>query len=640
MRRVFLLGACTAALSLAQVPDPGQQQPDTAPGATIHLARVPAAIRPYMPATTPPIHLHNSSRLYGLIRAGNLYLTVADALALAIENNLNLEIARYGPLNADSSLERAKAGGPLRGVLPGVGQIASVDAGVGVNGVIAAAGLSNGGSGGGGVGGNGGATVQQIGAVVPNFDPTLQNVTSFSHITTPEANTVISQTDSLVQSAHTYNTQLTQGFMTGGTVSLREYQQTFGENSPSDFINPSSAARMDVIIKQPLLQGFGVGLNDRTIRVSRINTTAAREVFRSQLLDLCASVLNLYYTLAAANDELRARQHALEIAQKFYQDTRKEIEAAAIPGIQLPPAAAEVSQRRQELQIAVSNVRQQEVLMKEAISHTEDPSLESAGIVLVDRIEVPESDVIPPLRELVNTAMEKRPDVAVSKFRDQTDEINLAGTTNPLLPSLTTQFWTYNRGVAGAGVPGAAPNPYFEGGYGRAFQQLFQHDFSNYLGTVSLSIPIGNRSAQADYGIEQLQHRQSEVSSQKDTNNIVVDVAARVTALRQAHAHYDTARQTRALQEELLESDQQHFLSGGKAVTFATLMADQRALVIAQISEVNAAAAYAHARVSLDQTLGETLEKNNISLEEGLSGRMERQSQLPDVLDPGKRPNR
>jgi outer membrane protein TolC len=475
--------------------------------------------------------------------------------------------------------------------------------------------------------------------VVPNFDPTLQNVTTFSHATTPETYVNAYGSTSLVATAHTYNTQFTQGLITGGSIAYREYQQTFGENAPGDFVNPSSEARMDLIIKQPLLQGFGVGLNNRTIRVSSINVTASREVFRGQLLDLAASVLNLYYTLAAAGDELKARQRALEIAQKFYEDTRKEIASEAIPGIQLPPAAAEVSTRRQELQIAQANVRQQEVLMKEAISHTEDPTLEAAGIVLVDRIQIPDTDDLPPLRRLVTTAMEKRPDVAVSKYRDQTDDINLAGTTNQLLPTLNTQFQTYNRGVAGVGhdVDGLPPNAYFVGGYGRAFQQLFQHDFSNYTGYTYISIPIGNRGSQADYGIAQLQHRQSEVTSQRDINTIVVDVAASATRVRQARAHYDTARDARLLQEQLLAADQEHFVSGGRTITFQMLMADQRALVNAQISEVSALSAYAHARTSLDQTLGETLEKNNISLDEGLNGHVERQSQIPDVLDVGKR---
>ena len=628
MRRVLLMAICAGSMVRAQIQD--QTQP-----VGIQLAHVPGLIRPYMPVHTPPIRLLNSSRMHALMRAGNLYLTVSDALALAIENNLNLEIDRYGPLLADAALERAKAGGPLRGVLSGTSQVASVDSGVGVNGVIQAAGLSGGGSGSGGVGGNGGATVQQIGIAVPNFDPALQNATSFSHITNLEPNPFVAETYSLVQSNHVYSTQLTEGLMTGGSFAYREYQQGFGENAAGDFVNPVSAARMDLIFQQPLLQGFGISLNNRTIRVSRINTTAAREVFRGQVLDLCASVLNLYYTLEAATEELKARQRSLEIAQKFVEDTRKEIAAEAIPAIQLPPAEAELSSRRQELQIAQSNVRQQEVLLKEAISHTEDPALEAAGIVLVDRIEVPDTDDLRPLRELVTTAMAKRPDVAVSKYRDQTDDINLAGTTNPLLPTLSTQFQTYDRGVGGVGhvVGGTPPNPDFVGGYGRAFQQVLQHDFANYIGTVRFAIPIGNRFNQADYGIAQLQHRQSEVTSQRDINTIVVDVAARVAALRQAHAHYDTARQTRELQEQLLAADQQHFLSGGKNATFQMLMADQRSLVNAQISEVNARATYAHARTSLDQTLGETLEKNNITLDEGLNGRMERQSQIPDVLD-------
>ena len=624
MRRALLAIVCLGSLLQAQTQSVSVEPP-----------HVPAMIRPYMAPTVPPVRLHNSSRLSGLIRAGNLYLTVADALALAIENNLNLEIQRYGPLLADSALERAKAGGPLRGVPAGNSQISSVNSGVGVNGTIASAGLSGGGNGNGGSGGNGGATIQQVGAVVPNFDSAFQNTSSFSHLSTPEANTTVAQTEVLVQSAHTYNNAYTQGLLTGGQVQYLEFQQTFGENAPGDFVNPSSSVRMDLIVRQPLTQGFGMRLNDRTIRIARINTTAAREQFRAQLLDLTASVLNLYYGLVAANDEWKSRQRALEIAQKFLSDTNKEIAAQAIPPIQRPRAEAEVSQRSQELLIAQATVRQQEILLKEAISHTADPTLESAGIVLVYRIQVPDTDDLPSLRELMNTAMAKRPDVAVSRFRDQTAAIDLVGTTNPLLPPVNVTLRTYNRGTGGEGhvVDGAAPNGKFVGGYGTAFQQTLSRDFPNELFQIGASASIGNRSAQADYGIAQLQYRQSQVSSQRDLNAIVVDVSARVAALRQAHTRYDAARDTRLLQEQLLAADQQRFTSGGGNTTFDNVMADERALVTAQISEVNARATYALARTALDHTLGETLEKNNITLDEGLNGRVERQSQIPDVLE-------
>lgn len=628
--RSLLKTAAGVALAL---PCLAQNQP-----ATVESAPLPSVIRPYVAPTVAPVRLHNSSRLDSLIRAGNLYLTVQDALALAIENNLNLEIDRYGPWLADSALERSKAGGPNRGVPSGSSQISSVDTGVGVNGTVASAGLGGGGGGGGGGSNGGGATIQQVGTIVPNYDPTLQSTTNFSHITQPQSTLVVSQTSALVQSQRTYNSVYSQGLITGGQIQFRDYQQHFRENAPGDFVNPVAATHMDITVKQPLLQGFGIGLNNRTIRISQINVTAAREQFRSQMLDLVASVLNLYWNLVAANEELKARQQALEITQKFFDDTKKEIAAEAIPAIQLPRAQAELATSRQDLLIAQANVRQQEILLKEALSHTEDPILEAASIVTMDRIEIPDADDLPPLRQLVATALTKRPDVAVTKYRAQTDQINLAGTANPLLPTSNLTLLSYDRGVSGEGhtVNGAPPNPYFVGGLGSAAAQVLRHDFPNNQATITFNASLGNRAAQGDYAIDQLQYRQSQVSSQRDTNAIVVDVAAHMSALAQAHARYNAARETSALQRQLLEADQQRFTSGAVSTTFDTIMSDQRALVSARISEANARATYARARISLDQVLGETLERNHISLEEGLNGHVERQSQIPAVPDSAK----
>jgi outer membrane protein TolC len=513
-----------------------------------------------------------------------------------------------------------------------------VDNGVGVNGTVASAGLGNGGGGGGGGGNGGGATIQQVGTIVPNYDPTLQSTSNFSHITQPQTTLVVSQTAALVQSQRTYNSVYSQGLITGGQIQFRDYQQHFAENSPADFVNPVAATHMDITVRQPLLQGFGIGLNNRTIRISQINVTAAREQFRSQMLDLVSSVLNLYWNLVAANAELKARQQALEITQKFFDDTKKEIAAQAIPAIQLPRAQAELATRGQDLRIAEANVLQQEILLKEALSHSEDPALEAASIIAMDHIEVPDTDDLPPLRKLVETALAKRPDVAVTKYRQQTDEINLAGTANPLLPTSNLTLLSYDRGVAGAGhvVNGEPPNPYFVGGLGSATAQVFRHDFPNNQATITFNAQLGNRAAQGDYAIDQLQFRQSQVTGQRDTNAIVVDVSARMSALLQAHTRYNAARDTTALQQELLQADQHRFASGGMATTFDTLMADQRALVAARISEADALAAYGHARVSFDQVLGETLERYNITLDEGLNGHVERQSQIPAVLGPGK----
>jgi outer membrane protein TolC len=291
-----------------------------------------------------------------------------------------------------------------------------------------------------------------------------------------------------------------------------------------------------------------------------------------------------------------------------------------MPRVELPRAQAEAASRRQDAIVAQYNVRQREGLLKDAITRTVDPEIEAAEIVTLDRIEVPETEDFPPLRQLVATAMEKRPDVAVAKFRDQTQEISLAGTENPLLPNLTLQLQTYNRGAAG--TPQFQPNPYFVGGYGTALAQIFRRNFPNETASIGLSIPVGNRQAQGDYGIDQLQYRQSQVSSQRDTNQIVVDISNQLSALRQSRARYSAARQTRILQEELLASERKKFSYG--ISTFNDIIIDQRVLVTAQISEVNASITYARARVSLDQVLGETLERNHVSLDEGLTGQVRR----------------
>jgi outer membrane protein TolC len=286
--------------------------------------------------------------------------------------------------------------------------------------------------------------------------------------------------------------------------------------------------------------------------------------------------------------------------------------------------------------VAEANLRLGENALKELLVRTPDAAVEAAAVVPLDRIEMPESDKLPPLRQLVAVAMANRPDVIVAKLRDQTSEMALPGTENPLMPNMQVSGQTYNRGVAGTpqASSGDEPNPYFVGGYGTALGQVLRRNFPSYSGAVSISASLGNRTAQGDYGIDQLQYRQSQLSGQRDTNAIVVDISARMSALRQARARHSAAVDTRTLQEKLLEADREKFSSG--IATFNDIINDQRALVAAQISEVNALAAYAHARVSLDQTLGKTLERNHVSLDEGLSGRVAAEAKAPAVAEEAK----
>jgi outer membrane protein len=617
----------TALLSLTLVPLAAQERP------FIERPSVPLPLRSYLAPSVPPIRLGNSSRLESLLRAGNLYLTVQDALALAIENDLNLEIDRYGPLLAQSAYERAQAGGAFRGASNPSTSVNVIDQGLGVNGSLAAGGLLTS-SGGGQSGGGGGAVIQQVGQVSPVLDPILQNTSVFEHLTYPEPSLLVAGTPVLIQSVRNYSTNVTQGLLTGGGVQFFDSEQYLKESSPLDSLNPARGPYMGAVFYHSLLQGFGTKVNDRTIRITRLNITASREQFRSQLVDLCANVLHLYWDLVSARDELQVRRQAVEITQKFYDDTRYEISLGAMAPFELIRAEAELATRRQDVLVGQDTVEQRAIALKQLLSHAEDPALENAQIIPLDPIEVPEQDNLPPFRELLTMAMAKRPDVAVSNYRDQTDEINLIGTANPLLPSLTGYAFTYDRGAAGTPqASGGGAAPYFVGGYGTALGQIFRRNFPNNGAGANFSVPLRNSYAQGDFGYDQLRFQQSQLRGQKDKNQIAVDIANQTNALRQARAHYDVARNTRVLQQQLLDADQKRATG---VATFNTLMVDRRALIAAEVSVTSALAAYAHARVSLDQVLGETLERNEVTVEEGFSGRANYKSRPPEeVAVPG-----
>ncbi|MGH9665324.1 MAG: TolC family protein, partial [Bryobacteraceae bacterium] len=337
------------------------------PHIEVERPHTPIFFRTYQGTTVPPIELRNSGRMHSMLRAGRLYLTVQDAIALAIENNLDLEVDRYGPLAAEWQLRRQQAGGPLRGVTGGNSLINQVTSGQGVQGSLQAAGLTNN-QGGSNNGGAGGAIISQIGPVTPNLDPVLQNTSLYSHVTTPQPNTVLSQTAALIDTHHIFNTLLQQGLLSGGYVQVTANESYLQQNAPTNLLNPSVAPVVQVLVRQNFLQGFGVGLNSRYIRVAEKNIGLAQETFRSQLLNLVVRTLNLYWDLVTDNDDLKARQRTLDIAQKFYDDTRQKISIGVVAKVEIYRAEGELQTRKRELAISQAAVRQQENSLKDAIS--------------------------------------------------------------------------------------------------------------------------------------------------------------------------------------------------------------------------------------------------------------------------------
>ncbi len=594
-------------------------------------------VRPYLPADVPPVQLKNSGRLSDLIRAGILYLTAQDAIALALENNIDLEIDRYNPFALQWQVERAEAGGALPGVPGGASQAGSVANGQGVAGSQASAGVNSGG-GGGSAGGVGNATVSQIGPVTQTLDPSFQQTTTFSHRTAPQPNSTQSNTSVLITNTKAYTNSLQEGFLSGGSATVTYSEHYLNENALSDLLNPSVAPNLGISVQHSLLRGFGVNVNSRTIRIAKINFQNSDLNFKTQVIGIAVNVLNAYYALVADYEDVKAKQSALELAKNLFEDNKKQVEVGTLAPLDVTTAQVQVASADRDLLVSQTSLQQDEVQLKDLLSRNgiADPQLANARVVPLDRIFIPDKDDLPPTKELVRRALATRTDLAAAQMSLKTAEISTLGTKNGVLPSLVAFGSDTQAGLAGTGRTVVSsqgvqkPDQRFVGGIGTALGQVFSPDYpSARIGTFYQE-SIHNRVAQADYGIDQLQLRQQQLGTQKDRSQAEVDVMNSMVALRQARARYEAAAQNRILDQQLLVAEQKKFALG--ASTPYNVIQQQRDLSAAQSTEIAALVSYSSARIALDQTIGATLEANNISIDEVKAGKVKRTSSLPAVL--------
>jgi outer membrane protein len=587
--------------------------------------------QPYQPRYVPPVNVSNSSRLDSLLRAGNLYLSLSDAIALALENNLDVEIERYEFSLAQADLLRASSGAAIQGiptnVLPGVSTGAGAILGS-VSSGLAATGAQ--------------------GPLGPgaSFDPVLSGNLNFGHTTNPQSNTVITGTSALVTTNKTANFGYTQTFATGGAVSLGYNNNTAQQNSFRSTVNPNTISSLDLSFTQPLLQGFGLAINNRTIRIAKNNIRAADYVFRQQLTNTVANVVQLYWNLVAAISTVGVRKQAVDVAQKLYDDNQKQVEIGTLAPIEIVRAEAQLATAQQALVAAQSAVLQLEAVLKSALSRN---GLASAGVmdahvVPTDPIRIPEVEAIEPIQDLMSKALDNRPDLAQSRIQIDNAQIALTGTRNAMLPTLSAIGDMRSNALVGSqnmltgpispvtGLVQNAPiaDPFFVGGYGDVLKQLFGRNFPTYSVGLNLTIPLRNRAAQANIQTATLNLRQNELQVQRQINQIRVDVQNALIGIQQARAQYQAAVKGRVLQEQTLDADQKKLALG--ATTVYQVIQDQRDLTTAAAAEVSAQAAYATARVQLDVATGLTLSNNNVEFDEAKSGHVARApSPLPAV---------
>lgn len=574
-----------------------------------------AFLREFKAVYVPPLRTYGASRLHDMIRAGTLYLSVHDALELAVENNLDLEIARYDVGTSAWSVQRAESGGPLRGVTTGSGSAIRLGSGQGVAG-------SQGRSSSGGAGGTatvtGAALIQQIGPVTPQLDPISSTSIGLGHQTSIQDQVVQAGANYFAFAGRSYNEQISEGLLSGGTVRYSYGGSYLNEGVPLDVINPTSYIGMSVSISHNLLSGYGQKVNGRFIRVARRQAANTNRQFESRLMTAVTNVLNLYWDLSVATDDLRYKERNLELAQELLSNTRKLIAAGAVPSIDQVRAQSNAALQDRALTVARDNVVQRENALKDALSWhgRQDAELETAHIVTTDPLNVPKVEDIPPLNVMVETANKLRPDIAIARSQAELAQINASGTANGLLPSLRVFANTQNVGQAGTAVPGAGADPYFVGGAGSALSQVLRRNFPNERVASGFSANLQNTQAQADNAIDQLTHRQRELGTQRTFNDLARDISLQRLALEQASARYHSAIQSRQLIEKLLQGEEKQWQAGTSSL--AIVVQARRDLADAQSRELAAAAAFVRNQIALDQALGQTLERNDIKVEDAL----------------------
>ena len=603
------------------------------------IASAPASasslFRPYLAPEVPPVRLGNSPRLAGLVRAGTLYLSAQDAVALALENNVDIEILRYNPLILDWNLSRSEAGGLLPGVPSNASQAGTVASGQGVLGSQQAAGVSIPGSSSGRTQSTN-ASISQVGTVTQTLDPIVQESSTITHTTTVEPDSQQSITPVLVSETRVHTGSLQQGILTGGSFTLNYSDHYLKENSPTDQLNPSSAASLSLSVQHNLLQGLGRAVNGRTITVARMNRDTSDLAFQTTVIGVISRVLDVYYSLAASYEDVSAKTSAAATAATFLADVKERVRVGTSAPSETIAAESQAVSTEQARVDSETTLKQQEIQLENLLSRngTADPVLRGARILPVDPIRIPDRDDIPPLEELVKQAIANRTDLASERESEATSAISNLGTKSAVLPTGVVFASISEVGLAGAvrpagaGGPATTPPSSLVGGLGTALGQAFRRDYPSESVGAAFFTPLRNRQALADFAIDELTLRQMQLSNRKNINQVQVDVGNYVVALRQARARYEAMVRNRILQEDLYKGERRRF-ELGTSIAY-NVNQQQRDLIAAQSSEVAARVAYITARLALEQTTGEILSANHVSLAEARQGKVTRQSVISE----------
>jgi outer membrane protein TolC len=646
-----------------------QTAPAPAPPQAVHLqdyskprSAFPHMLQAYRPQTVAQPSMGNSPRIDSLMRDGRIYLSIDDAVALTLENNLDLDIARYNLNIADTDYLRAKSGANILGVNAGIVQNTP---GGGVGGLGGTVGSGTGGTtvaaSGIGTGTNGlVSSTLGIGSTITSFDPVITSTLQVDK-DQAESVSVFSPVPVVAQNTYTANFAYTQGFQWGTSVTAGFNNTHVTSNNPTSLLTPELSSNFQFKITQNLLQGFGSLPNLRFVKIAKNNREISDVAFRLQVITTVDQIENMYWDLVYAYENVRVQQEALNYAQKALDDSRQQAKVGTAPPIQVVSAQSTVSSDQQNLILAENNLQLQELLMKNALSRSiEDPVLAEADVIPTSTMQLPEQEPVTPTQDLINQALDHRAELVESRIDLNSRDLSSKAVRNAMLPTLDAFAYYGGSGVGGninplvpacpssakyCYTPGENPPPFQTAtsvGYGGTLNQLVNSTAPDKGVGLTLNIPLRNREAQANQVRAELEYRQAQVRLHQLENQVRIEVRNAQFDVRQNRASVEAAQYAVDFARQTLDADQQKLKVG--LTTTTAILQDASVLTTSESNLVSAKAAYEKSCVELDRATGLLLNHSGIDVTEATRGQVTRLPNVPyvaprqNVAPPGNNP--
>ena len=595
----------------------------------------------YRSTTISKANFENSPRLADLVKDGKIYLSLSDAIALAIENNYDIAIARYNLDIADTDILRARAGSGLLGVNAGV--VTNTEGGTSGGTVV-------GGGPGGTTGGAGGAASGSSGLVLStsgagpapaSLDPTVTGAIQFDRQTQPSTNFFTGGTSS----TNTYDFTADQAFATGTDLRFA-FNNTYATSSNSiTLYSPELSSNYKLTLTQHVLQGAGIWVNRRFVYQAINDRRITDSTFRQQILYTVNQVENIYWGLVSAYEDVQAKERGLAQSTRLDDDTRKQLQIGTMAPLDVVNADSTVATDKQALISSQSNLRYQQQIIKQAIARNlNDSALESAPVIPTDRITTDEiSEESQPVDVLVKEAFKRRPELEQAVLALRNDEITLKGARNALLPTFDVFGYLGGQGIAGSINPYCNPN--FNGiacssgvstGWGTAAQNAYNNSAPDKGIGFNISIPLRNRTAQAEQARSLIEYRQAELYLEQVYTKIRRQVVNAQYALTNDRAQVKASIAARDYAQQSLDAEVKKLKLG--ASTTATVLLQERNLANAENTLISAHAAYAKDRAGLYQVLASTMEHYGINLNDAATGKISAMPVVPG-LQPAEKGN-